>query len=444
MYKVCKFGGSSLSTAEEWKKVKAIVDSDDDRRIVVVSAVGKANKKDDKVTDLLYLIYQHHKYHVDYLSLFQKVQDKYLNIRNELGINVDLESDFEEIKERIDNDRISEEELVSRGEYLSAKMMAAYLGFDFVDSMELINFDYNGKIVEPETIECIERAVSVHEYMVVPGFYGSYPNYKICLFSRGGSDVTGSYLAKGSHADLYENFTDVSGFYMADPRIIENPRHISQISFDELRELSYMGASVLHEETILPLIDVDIPIIVLNTNCPEEPGTWVKKTVSGRKHLITGISGKKGFLALTFLKERSTDKLKLILKVLQVFESYHIQVENIPTSIDSFCVVVEKNAIEEKYYDLVADLKQIPGIIKIEEDEDIALLAVVGGNMVKKAGSSGQIMSVFGDHGINIKLIDQGLEEYNIILGVSNTDFDKSIRALYERFAHEKVNTEAN
>lgn len=439
MYKVCKFGGSSLSNAEEWRKVKDIIESDSDRRIVVVSAVGKAEKKDDKVTDLLYLIYQHHKYHVDYLPLFEQVKNKYLKIKNELGINIDLEEDFEDIKERLENNRISEEELVSRGEYFSAKMMAIYLGFDFVDSRELINFDYNGKVVEQETNECIERAVSVHDYMVVPGFYGSYPNYKICLFSRGGSDITGSYMAKGAHADLYENFTDVSGFYMADPKIVLDPRHISQISYDELRELSFMGASVLHEETILPLIDEDIPILVLNTNCPDEPGTWVKKNITSRKHLVTGISGKKNFLALTFFKTRTSDKLSLMMQVLQVFSSYHIKIENMPTSLDSFCVVVEKREVEEKYYDLIADLKGISGIEKIEEDEDLALLAVVGGNMVHKPGSSGTIIEALGKQGINIKLIDQGLEEYEIILGISNNGFDTAIKTLYDRFAHKKI-----
>lgn len=439
MYKVCKFGGSSLSTADEWRKVKQIIDSDNDRRIVVVSAIGKAEKKDDKVTDLLYLIYQHHKYHVDYQPLFEQVRNKYLQIKNELNINIDLDEEFDDIKQRLENNRISEEELVSRGEYFSAKMMAIYLGFDFVDSMELINFDYNGKIVEQETIECIERAVSVHEYMVVPGFYGSYPNYKICLFSRGGSDITGSYMAKGAHADLYENFTDVCGFYMADPKIISNPRHISQISYDELRELSFMGASVLHEETILPLIDEDIPILVLNTNCPDAPGTWVKKKITHRKHLVTGISGKKNFLALTFLKTKSSDKLSLMMQVLQVFLTYHIKIENMPTSLDTFCIVVEKNAVEEKYYDLIADLKRIPGIERIDEDEDLALLAVVGGNMANKPGSSGAIIEVLGEQGINIKMIDQGLEEYEIILGISNQGFDCAIKALYDRFAHEKI-----
>ena len=439
MYKVSKFGGSSLSSVQEWKKVKAIVEADDDRHIIVVSAIGKALPTDNKVTDLLYLVYQHHKYHVAYDSLFREVKEKYLSIKRELGLNVDIESDFDEIQERLENDRINEEELVSRGEYFSARLMADYLGFDFVDSKELINFDYNGQVVEEETLDCIERAVSVHDYMVVPGFYGSYPNYKICLFSRGGSDVTGAYLAKGAKADLYENFTDVSGFYMADPRIILHPRHISQISYDELRELSYMGAGVLHEETILPLIDEDIPILVLNTNHPEEEGTWVKKEVTSRQHLITGISGKKGFLALTFLKKRSVSKLSIILQVLNLFNAYHLQVEHIPTSIDTFSIVVEKNAMEEKYYDLIADLKRIPGILAITEDEDLAMIAIVGGNMVHHAGASGEILSVFGRHKVNVKLIDQGLEEYQMLIGVSNADFEKSIHALYDRFAHEKL-----
>lgn len=443
MYKVAKFGGSSLANAEQWKKVKAIIDSDEDRHIVVVSAVGKSNPKDHKVTDLLYLIYQHHKYHIEADDLFKEVEEKYLSIKRELGLKVDIESDFAEIKERLEKNQISEEELVSRGEYFSAKMMADYLGFDFVDAKELINFDYEGQVIEEETIDCIERAVSVHDYFVVPGFYGSYPNYKICLFSRGGSDVTGSYMAKGAKADLYENFTDVPGFYMADPRILKSPRHISQISYDELRELSDMGACVLHEETVLPLLEEDIPILVLSTDHPELEGTWVKKQVTGRKHLVTGISGKRGFLALTFQKKRSVGKLDILLEVLSVFNQYHVPVEHLPTSIDTFSVVVEKSNIEEKYYDIIADLKKNPGILSINEDEDLALIAVVGSNLVHRIGASGEILSVFGKEGINIKFLDQGLEEYQILAGVSEKDFEASIQALYTRFAHEKITAEA-
>lgn len=439
MYKVCKFGGSSVAGSQQFKQIKNIISSDKDRRIVVVSALGKAFKEDNKVTDLLYLVYQHHKFHVDATPLFDQIKAKYLTIQKELEINIDLEPELDLVFAKLNKGEISEEELVSRGEYFCAKLMAAYLGFDFVDSKELIFFDYEGKVLEEKTNKAIEEAVSKHEYLVVPGFYGSYPNNKVCLFSRGGSDVTGSYLAKGSHASLYENFTDVSGFYMADPRIVNNPRKISQITFDELRELAYMGASVLHEETVLPLAEQEIPLVILNTNHPEENGTWIKKHTSDRKHLITGITGKKGFIALTLVKAKGVKKLDAILKVLNVFHSFHIPVEHIPTSIDSFCVVVEQKAVEEKYYDLIAELKKIHEIMQIHEDKDIALLAVVGGNMVKKTGSSGSILSTFGEENINIKIIDQGLEEFNIIIGVSNADFEKSIRALYDRFAHSKL-----
>lgn len=439
MEKVCKFGGSSLADSGEFKKVKAIIDSDPDRKTIVVSALGKDGKTDNKITDLLYLIFQHAKFHVDGKPLFETVRKRYLDIQKELNLKIDLSSDFDALWNRVAKGEIEEEELVSRGEYFSARLMAAYLGFDFVDSKELIHFDYDGKVKEEETLKSIREAKKAHEKMVVPGFYGSYPNGHICLFSRGGSDVTGSFMAEGIQAGLYENFTDVSGFYMADPKIIDNPRKISQISYDELRELSYMGANVIHEETILPLMKDNIPLVILNTNQPEEDGTWIRKKTSDRKHLITGITGKKNFMALTFVKKKSENKLGVILKVLNVFEAFKIPVEHIPTSIDSFSVVVEKKAMEDRLYDVIAELKKIDSIISIQEDDDIALLAVVGGNMVKKTGTSGLILSVFGEENINIKLIDQGREEFNIIIGISNKDFDKSIKALYSRFAHEKI-----
>jgi aspartate kinase len=439
MLKVCKFGGSSLSDEEEFAKVRNIIASDPARKIIVVSAPGKRDGKGNKVTDLLYLIYQHVKYKVDFSSLLSEVEKKYLGIEESLGIKTEIAGDFREIERKLREGAISEEELVSRGEYLSAKLVSAYLGFDFVDSAALIHFDYEGKVAEKETLEAIRKACQEHQKMVVPGFYGSYPNGKICLFSRGGSDVTGSYMAKGSQADLYENWTDVSGFYMADPKIIENPRRIKEISYAELRELSYMGANVIHEETILPLQDNAIPLEILNTNHPEEGGTSIKKETPDKTHLITGITGKKGFIALTFLKKKSADKLKAILSVLNVFDRYGIPIEHIPTSIDSFSVVIEKDKIEERFYDIIADLKKLEDIISISEDDDIALLAVVGRNMVKKTGTSGRILSVFGQEKINIKLIDQGREEINIIIGISNADFNKSVEALYRNFSGEKV-----
>ncbi|MFA6624588.1 MAG: aspartate kinase [Bacilli bacterium] len=439
MIKVCKFGGSSLANSEEFKKVKKIILSDKDRKMIVVSALGKDTKENNKATDLLYLTFQHLKYHVDAKPLFDTIRKRYLTIEKELNLSLGLEKEFDSFWERIKKEEITEEELVSRGEYFSAKLMAAYLGFDFVDSIDLIHFDYDGRIKEKETCDSIYESSLKHSHMVVPGFYGSYPNKKVCLFSRGGSDITGSYLAKGTKAGLYENFTDVSGFFMADPRIIDNPRRISQVTYDELRELSYMGASVIHEETILPLMEDKIPLVILNTNHPEEGGTLIQKTTKNRQHLITGITGKKGFIALTFVKQKSIDKLSVIMSVLKVFEQFHIPLEHIPTSIDSFTIVVEKSSLEGRYYDVIAELKKIPSILSIAEDDDLALLAVVGGNMVKKSGTSGRILSVFGEENINIKMIDQGVEEFNIIIGVSNKNFDKSIKALYDRFAHEKI-----
>jgi aspartate kinase len=439
MLKVCKFGGSSLSDETEFAKVKAIVLADPARRVVVVSALGKRDSSDNKITDLLYLTYQHLKYHVDYHELFDEIKKRYLKIEKDLQIPSHLEVEFALLEKKLSEGSLSEEELVSRGEFLSAKLVSAYLGYDFVDSSALIHFDYDGKVDEKTTLASIASAFEAHPRMVVPGFYGSYPNGKIALFSRGGSDVSGSYLAKGVHADLYENWTDVSGFYMADPRIVPAPRKIKEISYVELRELSYMGANVIHEETILPLQDEEIPLEILNTNHPEEGGTLIKKETPDKTHLITGITGKKGFVALTFVKAKGADKLKTILSVLNVFDRYNVPVEHIPTSIDSFSVVVEKSKLEERYYDIIADLKKLPDILTLAEDNDIALLAVVGRNMVKKTGTSGRILSVFGQEKINIKLIDQGREEINIIIGISNADFAKSVLALYNAFSGEKI-----
>jgi len=439
MLKVCKFGGSSLADEKEFAKVKSIVFADASRRIIVVSAPGKRNPGDNKITDLLYLTYQHVKYHVDWHSLFDEIKKRDLKIEKDLQIPSKMEQEFAVIEAKISEGSISEEELVSRGEYLSAHLVSAYLGFDFVDSASLIHFNYDGKVNEEDTLLSIRSAMQNHPKMVVPGFYGSYPNGKICLFSRGGSDVSASYLAKGAKADLYENWTDVSGFFMADPKFVDNPRKIKEISYAELRELSYMGANVIHEETILPLMDDAIPLEILNTNHPEEEGTLIKKDTPDKTHLITGITGKKGFIALTFVKAKSADKLKSILSVLNIFDQFNIPVEHIPTSIDSFSVIIEKAQIEERLYDVIAEVKKLPDILSISEDDDIALVAVVGRNMVKKTGTSGRILSVFGEEKINIKLIDQGREEINIIIGISNADFAKSITALYNNFSGEKI-----
>jgi aspartate kinase len=439
MNKVVKFGGSSLCNADEFRKVKKIIDSDSSRSVVVVSAPGKENKKDNKVTDLLYLTYSHIKYGVDFSEIFNVIKNKYLNIVKDLGLKLDLSSEFIELEKRMNDKSISEEELVSRGEYFSALIMANYLGYTFVDSKDLIHFSYDGKVIENETLKSINDEFIKYKKMVVPGFYGSYPNKKICLFTRGGSDLTGSYMAKGIKADKYENWTDVSGFYFADPKIVDNPRKINEVTYQELRELSYMGASVIHEETIIPLQEDNIPLEILNTNAPTDKGTLISKEAKDNKYLLTGITGKKNFMAITFVKRKLADKLKVMLSVLNIFDRYHVSVEHIPTSIDSFSVVVDKSSIEESYYDIIAEIKKIDDIISISEDDDIALIAIVGRNMVRKTGVSGRILHVFGTEKINIKLIDQGREEINIIVGISNNDFEKSILALYNKFSLEEA-----
>lgn len=438
MLKVCKFGGSSLSDAKHFKQVKAIIEADKDRKCVIVSAPGKGEGERDKITDLLYLCFQHNKYHVEFDSLFARVEQRYLTIKKELNIDYPIENDIKDIKDALKAGEMTEAKLVSRGEYLCAKLLSAYLGYSFLDAKDLIHFKFDGKVDEKKTNEDITKTFSKVEKAVIPGFYGSYPNGDICLFSRGGSDVSASYFAEALDAYLYENFTDVSGFYMADPRIIENPLKINEISYDELRELSYAGAQVLHAETIIPLMEKRIPLEVLNSNHPEEGGTFIKDKAPGNNHLITGLTGKKGFIALTFVKSREYDKLESIRMVLDVFARYKVPVEHIPTSIDSFSIVAEKSKLEDRYFDLVADLKKLPEIVSLSEDDDVALVAIVGSNMAKKSGVSGKILSVFGEEKINIKLIDQGREEINIIVGISNNDFEKSLQALYNRFS-EKI-----
>ena len=439
MLKVCKFGGSSLSDAKHFKQVKAIIEADKDRKCVIVSAPGKGEGERDKITDLLYLCFQHNKYHVEFDSLFARVEQRYLTIKKELNIDYPIENDIKDIKDALKAGEMTEAKLVSRGEFLCAKLLSAYLGYSFLDAKDLIHFKFDGKVDEKKTNEDITKAFSKMEKAVIPGFYGSYPNGDICLFSRGGSDVSASYFAEALDAYLYENFTDVSGFYMADPRIIENPLKINEISYDELRELSYAGAQVLHAETIIPLMKKRIPLEVLNSNHPEEGGTFIKDKAPGNNHLITGLTGKKGFIALTFVKSREYDKLESIRMVLDVFARYKVPVEHIPTSIDSFSVIAEKSKLEDRYFDLVADLKKLPEIVSLSEDDDVALVAIVGSNMAKKSGVSGKILSVFGEEKINIKLIDQGREEINIIVGISNSDFEKSLQALYNRFSGKTI-----
>lgn len=430
MQKVVKFGGSSLADSNQFKKVKNIIEQDPSRRIVVVSALGKRNKQDHKITDLLYLTGAHLKYGVDASSVFEIVKSRYLEVKEDLGLSIDLEKEFEIIESNFSS-KIDEEYLVSRGEFLAAKLMADYLGFTFVDAANLIFFDYDGKINENKIYDALQENLKDGKNIVVPGFYGSYPDGKIHLLSRGGSDVTGSILAKASSASIYENWTDVSGFLVTDPRIVTDPKQIKEISYEELRELSYMGANVLHEDTIFPVQELDIPINVKNTNRPLDVGTIITSNPLDTSEIITGIAGKKDYLSITIIKKQKTPKLIVIREVLDVLAKYNINVEHMPSSIDSFSLIINASEINKRLYEVIAEIKQLEEVTDVIVEQGIALVAVVGRNMALKPGISAKLFSIFGSNGINIKVIAQASQELSIIVGVENSQFEKAIKAIY-------------
>lgn len=431
MQKVVKFGGSSLADSNQFKKVKAIIEADSSRSIVVVSALGKRNKQDHKITDLLYLTGAHLKYGVDANQVFNIVKERYYEVKNDLNLDVYLEQEFSQIEDNFSKN-IDEEYLVSRGEYLAAKLMASFLGYTFVDAKDLIFFDYDGKINENKTYEALQDILKTTKRIVVPGFYGSYPDGKIHLLSRGGSDVTGSILAKASEASIYENWTDVSGFLVTDPRIVSEPKQIKEISYEELRELSYMGANVLHEDTIFPVQELEIPINVKNTNCPLDPGTIITSNPSDKSQIITGIAGKKDYVSITILKKQKTPKLTVIKQVLDVLVKYNVNVEHMPSSIDSFSLIISSNEINKRLYEVVAEIKALNEVTDVIVEQGIALVAVVGRNMALKPGMSAKLFSIFGKNDINIKVIAQASQELSIIVGVENSQFEKAIKAIYE------------
>ena len=436
MLKVCKFGGSSLASSMQFLKVKDIIESDASRKAIVVSAPGKRNKDDNKITDLLYLLGAHIKYGVDYTQIYSQIKNRYFEIRDELKIDLALEDEFASLEKEFSK-TISEEYLVSRGEYFSAKLLASLIGYTFIDSKDIIEFNYDGSLNEEKNAINIKKALEEHDKIVIPGFYGSYKNGSIKLFSRGGSDVTGAIVASSLEATIYENWTDVSGIKVADPKIIDSPKGISEITYDELRELSYMGASVLHEETIFPVQELNIPINILNTNRPLEKGTIISKTCKDNKNIITGIAGKKDFTSFNILKSRGSNKAELIRLVLDVFSKFNVNIEHIPTGIDTFSVVVSTEEIDKCYYDLISEINKIKDITKLNVEKEISLVAVVGRNMALKPGTSGKIFALLGNNNINIKMIAQGANEINIIVGVKNSDFEKTIKVIYDNMIME-------
>ena len=434
MKKVSKFGGSSLASAKQFKKVGDIIRADKSRRYVVPSAPGKRNDKDEKVTDMLYACYDAASEGRSYKKILEKIRGRYEEIIEGLDLNLNLDHEFAKVEENF-LAGAGRDYAASRGEYLNGIVIANYLGYEFIDAAEVIFFDEQGNFEADLTDKELSERLSHVERAVVPGFYGSRPDGSIKTFSRGGSDVTGSIVAKAVHADLYENWTDVSGFLVADPRIVEDPEVIETITYRELRELSYMGASVLHEDAIFPVRKEGIPINIRNTNRPEDKGTLIVETTCRKpRHTITGVAGKKGFCAINIEKAMMNTEVGFGRKVLSVFEKSGISFEHMPSGIDTMTIFVHQSEFEDHEQSVIAGIHRAVEPDVVELESDLALIAVVGRGMRSNRGTAGRVFSALAHARVNVKMIDQGSSEWNIIIGVKNDDFEKAIRAIYDIF----------
>ena len=434
MKKVVKFGGSSLASARQFKKVGDIIRADKARRYVVPSAPGKRNDKDEKVTDLLYQCYDAASTGGSYKKILEKIKKRYTDIIDGLDLNLNLDHEFDRIEENF-TAAAGRDYAASRGEYLNGLVMACYLGYEFIDAADVISFDDKGNLNFEETNRELAERLEHVDRAVIPGFYGSSADGSIKTFSRGGSDITGSLVARAIHADMYENWTDVSGFLVADPRIIENPEVIETITYRELRELSYMGASVLHEDAIFPVRKEGIPINIRNTNKPEEKGTLiVESTCRKPRYVITGIAGKKGFCSINIEKAMMNAEVGFCRKVLSVFERHNISIEHMPSGIDTMTVFVHQSEFEEYEQSVIAGIHREVEPDLVDLEADLALIAVVGRGMKATRGTAGRIFSALAHARINVKMIDQGSSEFNIIIGVKNADFEPAIKAIYDIF----------
>ncbi len=434
MLKVTKFGGSSLASAEQFKKVASIVLADKTRRYVVPSAPGKRHKQDTKITDMLYQCYEETAKKGEISPVFEDIKERYSSIIEGLELDLDLEKDFEIIKLSF-LARAGRDYAASRGEYLNGKILAKYLGFDFIDAAEVIFFNNDGSFDAEKTNDVLSERLKNSDYAVIPGFYGVMPNDTIKTFSRGGSDITGAIVARAASADEYENWTDVSGFMIADPRIVDNPKSIDVITYRELRELSYMGATVLHEDAIFPVKKAGIPIHIKNTNAPDDEGTLIvthtdKKSSS---NVITGIAGKKDFTVLTLEKDMMNEEKGFGRRLLQVLERNDMSFEHLPSGIDTMSVVVSDKELEGKEDIIISELLQLTSPDSISIEKNIALIAVVGRGMKNVKGTAASVFMALAENDINIRMIDQGSSELNIIVGVDNADFEKSIRTIYAK-----------
>lgn len=439
MKKVVKFGGSSLADAVQFKKVGNIIREDETRKYVIPSAPGKRFPEDTKVTDMLYKCYGAAVREKKFTDQLEEIQKRYQAIIDDLGLTLSLDEEFDVIRENF-SAKAGRDYAASRGEYLNGIVMANYLGFTFIDAAEVIAFDEKGMLLADKTDKLLSERLKTTEYAVIPGFYGSAPDGSVRTFSRGGSDVTGSLVAKAIHADMYENWTDVSGFMVADPRIIDNPKCIEAITYKELRELAYMGASVLHEDAIFPVRKEGIPINIRNTNRPEDPGTLiVEATCRKPKYTITGIAGKRGFASVTIEKAMMNAEIGFGRKVLKVFEDEGVSFEHMPSGIDTMTIFVHQDEFEDHEQKVISGIHRAVEPDDIELESDLALVAVVGRGMKQTRGTAGRIFSALAHAHVNVKMIDQGSSEMNIIIGVRNHDFEAAIQAIYDIFVNTQL-----
>ena len=434
---VSKFGGSSVADRIQLEKTKEIISSDERRKYIVVSAPGKRFASDNKITDVLYLCYTHREQNLPTDQLVQVIADRFLALAATIGSKVDVSKEIDIIKSELEKG-CSADYIASRGEYLSALLVADFFGFDFVDTEGLILFDKNGRMLEEETNKAIAEELSKHEKAVLPGFYGTYKEGGgIKTFSRGGSDITGAVVARAVKADVYENWTDVSGFLMADPHIINNSKPINTITYMELRELSYMGASVLHEDAIYPARVGGIPINIRNTNRPEDPGTLITAEVGDRnpEEIVTGIAGKKDFTVISMHKANMSSKRSFIRRILGILEDYGCSFERIPSGIDTVSVIIPGQEIAGRLEEMMETFKERLNPDSIEASENMAMIATVGWGMSRRKGVAARLFTAIARADVNLRLIEQGSSEVNIIIGVENDDYEKAIKAIYEEFA---------
>lgn len=433
--KVVKFGGSSLANSEQFKKVGDIIRADKERKYVIPSAPGKRFSKDTKVTDLLYRMADEALQKEDFSGTLEEIKERYNEIIEGLGLEgFSLDDQFEEIKKHM-TETPEVDYAASRGEHLNGRIMAEYLGFKFLDPFEMVFFDEEGLLDDKKTMRAVGKRLKEVDYAVIPGFYGCGADGKVKTFSRGGSDITGSIVAGACHADVYENWTDVSGFLVADPRIIKNPARIETITYRELRELSYMGASVLHDEAIFPVRRQGIPINIRNTNRPDDEGTWiVESTAQKSGYVITGIAGRKDFCAVLITKDMMNSEIGFGRKVLQAFEDNQISFEHMPSGIDTMTIVVHEDEFIAKEQKVVSAIHRLVKPDSIEIESDLALIAVVGRGMKSMRGTAGRIFSALAHAHVNVRMIDQGSSELNIIIGVENKDFETALQAIYDIF----------